>query len=498
MRFASLILVAASIVACAPPAEELPQDPVRPTSAPGERAAAFDAYLNDSVRRLEIPGLAVAIVEDGELYYAGAFGTTRLGEGEPLDVEHLFHFASVSKTFVATAIVQLVERGEVDLEAPVSTYLPYLPIEGEGITIRRMLDHTSGLPDVEDYAWDRPEEDPEAAERYVRSLGDERLLFEPGTSFRYSNLAFDILGDVIAKVSGMPFEAYVETQILEPLRMLDSTFLYPESDPERRTSGHVWREGPSVSSLYPYNRRHAPSSTLNASVVEMAHWAIANLNRGLYRDRRILRPESYDLLWERSAQATTEIDVGLAWFLTDYRGERMIYHDGGDTGFRSSLALLPDSGRGVILASNYDRTPIRELRAGLIELLAGELPAPVRRPGADAFAEVLDREGGEAAIAHYRELQRTASDRYALGPRQLNELGYYYLRVDDVERALTVFRANTELYPEEANCWDSLGEALLISGDREAGIAHYRKALEIDPRFENARRVLEELGVAIP
>lgn len=467
------------------------------TTAPHETASALDAYVNDAVRRLEIPGLAVAIVEGDAIYYTRAFGTPRLGSSEPLTVDHLFHFASVSKPFVATAIVQMVERGEVDLDAPVIDYLPYFPIGDRGVTIRRMLNHTSGMPDVADYEWERPESDEGAAERYVRSLGDRQLLFEPGKKFRYSNMAFDVLGDVIAKISGMSFERYVEAQILEPLRMHDSSFLYPATEPTLRTSGHVWAGAPVVSDVYPYNRRHAPSSTLNSSVVEMTHWAIANLNRGHFRDRHILRPESYDLLWGATAAAGDAIDVGLSWFVGEYRGERMIWHDGGDTGFTSTLALLPDSDRAVILASNYDRTPMRELRAGILEILAGEVPAPVRRRGAEAFADVLVTSGVEAALEHYRELQAEASDRYALGPSQLNGLGYYYLRNGEVERAIEVFRANVELYPEVANGWDSLGEALLVAGEREEGIRHYRKALALDPDFENPRRVLEELGVAL-
>ena len=107
------------------------------------------------------------------------------------------------------------------------------------ITIRQMLSHVSGMPDVEDYEWDKPQYDECALERYVRSLTDLSLIAAPGTKFRYSNMAYEILGDVIAKVSGESFEDYVKHHILEPLEMKISTLLVKQADPQLLTSPHV-------------------------------------------------------------------------------------------------------------------------------------------------------------------------------------------------------------------------------------------------------------------
>ena len=329
-------------------------------------------YLAEEVRSRGIPGLTAAVVLDGEVVYIGAFGVRRLGSGEALTPEHVFHFASVSKPFVATAIVQLVEQGRVSLDDAVTKYLPYFRLSDErfrDITIRQMLNHTSGMPDVEDYEWDRPQLDEGAAERYVRSIASERLLWAPGENWRYSNMAFDALGDVVAKVSGESFEAYVAANILEPLGMDRSSFIYPEIDETLMTSGHVG-EPPEVSGVYPYNRRHAPSSTLNSSVSQMTRWILVNLRRGELDGRRILRDASYDLLWTRTSETSRDgVQLGLGWFLGQREGQRTVFHSGGDTGFRSYILLLPEDAIGIVLASNWENTDTRALGLGILDIM---------------------------------------------------------------------------------------------------------------------------------
>lgn len=113
-----------------------------------------------------------------------------------------------------------------------------------------MLDHTSGMPDVPDYEWDRPQYDAGGAERYVRSMASEKLRWAPGDGWQYSNMAFDALGDLIAKVSGTSFEDYLRVNILEPLGMNGSSFIHPDIDEALRTTGHVG-DSPEQSDVYP-------------------------------------------------------------------------------------------------------------------------------------------------------------------------------------------------------------------------------------------------------
>jgi len=338
----------------------------------------IDTYLIEQVKAADIPGLAVAVVRNGSVIYSRAHGVRELGREEKLTSEHVFHFASVSKPFVATAVVQLAEAGKLKLSDAVVKHLPYFLLADErhrDITIQQMLNHTSGMPDVEDYQWDKPQLDDGAAERYVRTMVSERLLWAPGSDWAYSNMAFDVLGDLIAKVSGMSFEEYVRINILEPIGMNDSSFIYAEIDEAFRTTGHVG-DPARVSNVYPYNRRHAPSSTLNSSVVEMTRWMLVNLNRGELDGRRILRGESHDLLWTPTTEKPADtvpmphaLEMGLSWGLGEHAGHRTVFHGGRDTGFRSYVMLLPDDGIGIVLASNWEQTDIRALARSILDLI---------------------------------------------------------------------------------------------------------------------------------
>lgn len=328
--------------------------------------AALDPRIQEAMRTEHIPGLAVGIVHAGRLVYAKGFGVTR-PNGPAISPSTLFHIASMTKPFVATSVVQLANAGKVDLDAPVTRYLPYFRMADERartITVRQMLTHTSGMPDVSDYRWDHPENDAAALERYVRSLDTLRLLHDPGQGFRYSNMAYEVLGALVARVSGDSFEDYVEHHILAPLRMNGSTFFPDRAAPALLARPHT-RDSAGATvpvRFFPYNRAHSPSSNLLSSIEDLSHWAAANLNRGELAGRRILPATSYDVMWHPYASSaarfvpddTTAAAIGISWFLHPYRGHRLVYHGGGDDGFRSMIILVPDTQDAVIVLTNFD------------------------------------------------------------------------------------------------------------------------------------------------
>jgi CubicO group peptidase (beta-lactamase class C family) len=315
--------------------------------------------LERVIQEQTLPGFAIAVVEDNRVAYAAGFGVRNLDrKDDPITTRSLFHMASITKPFVATALMQLVNKGKIDLDAPVVKHLPYFRMADERyttITVRQLVSHTSGMPDVDDYEWDKPQYDDGALELYVRSLNALNLEFEPGERFRYSNIAFEILGDVIAKASGETFENYVQRHILEPLKMKDSTLLVRQADPRLLAWGHERLENgsPFPSKVYPYNRKHTPSSNLHANALDMARWVMVNLNRGELDGVRILEPSTYNLMWTPTVVRSTPARVcGISWFLGEYRGHKLVEHGGSDTGFRTGLALLPERKIGVVWMTN--------------------------------------------------------------------------------------------------------------------------------------------------
>lgn len=335
-----------------------------------------DTYLQtqiDTAKQSPVPGIAIAIVKGKQLVHVASFGVVNIQTNQALKPDNTFHVASVSKTFAATAILQLAERKKLRLDEKLIHYLPYFSMADQryrAITLRQILNHTSGMPDVEDYEWKKAVVDDGAAERWTRSLSTKKLLNTPGSAYHYSNMAYDILADVVAKVNGQSFEQYVKETILVPLQMARSSFLLSDIKPAWRTSPHTGVPL-QIGSVYPYNRMHAPSSTLNTNVIDLSHWLIANLNQGVYKTERILSEASV----AQMQTATFSIDsasgraMGLSWFIYPYRGVTLIHHDGADDGYVSTLYLIPSRQIGFVILFNSDEVDSYHIKNRVLDLL---------------------------------------------------------------------------------------------------------------------------------
>lgn len=351
---------------------------------------ALEAIVRDFAEQHRLPGVAAGVWRRGEVILRMGVGHQAGPGSPPIDGETVFHLASVTKPFLATAVMQLVQEGRMCLDCPLRRYLPYFSMEGPGaerITIRQILTHTAGTGDTNDFRWTSPEYDDGAVERYVRSLVPLRLDFAPGSSWRYSNRGFDVLADAIAKADGQPFEAAIQRRILTPLGMRRSTLLMTDIDSARMARGHR-RDGTAVG-FYPYNRRHAGSSTLHSTLDDMLRWAAANVGRGVIDQRRILPASAYDELWRpyRDIRATIAADtrragyvfpydsmaIGLSWFLPVERGRQLVYHSGGDPGFASNVLLSPSEEIGVVVLMNASGVDPRALSRALLDAARLEL-----------------------------------------------------------------------------------------------------------------------------
>lgn len=383
MRVGAVGIVAMAVASCRPAAPE-------PMARAG-MADSLAAVVERFAIKEQVAGLAVGVWHAGQVVYRGGFGTRGGGVGDPrVGPETIFHMASVTKPFVATAVMQLVEVGKVALDSTVTHYLPYFAMKdprARTITVRQVLTHTAGIGDVTDYRWPTPEYDDGALERYVRGLADSTLIAAPGEKWAYSNIGFEVLADLIAKVSGLSFEDYIQQRILTPLGMGKSTLLMTDIDSTLMAYGHTKDSAGAYRPVgyYPYNRRHAASSTLHSNVDDMLRWGAANLGRGALGDTRILAASGYDELWkpqrdmlpelaERARQAGVKLPfdsmaVGLSWFLPVRGGLHLVTHSGGDTGFRTDLLLVPAEQVAIVVLTNGDRTDPGALSAELLRVV---------------------------------------------------------------------------------------------------------------------------------
>jgi CubicO group peptidase (beta-lactamase class C family) len=344
-------------------------------------AQRIDANLSNLVQESGVVGMAFGVVLDHELVFASGYGQRELGEAGPITERSVFHWASVSKPFVAIAVMQLVERDKLALDDRLGVLLPYFRMADDRyqhITVRQLLTHTSGMPDVEDYEWDKPQFDDEALKRWALEQSGAELLFVPGTSREYSNLGFELLGLIVQEVSGVSFEQYMQQEIFQPLEMSESSFIANEIDPALRTTGHTGTPTRRAADAYPYNRRHAPSSTLNTNVVDMGRFTAAMLNHGALEGARIIGQDTLAMMW---SPAWTDPEdpgrrSGLGWNVgRRWGGLEMASHGGHDDGFRSFLAIVPEEGVAVFVVSNDDNAPVGPFILAALEVLFPEQAA---------------------------------------------------------------------------------------------------------------------------
>lgn len=462
----------------------------------------LDCVLGQIIARWDVPGLAVGIVKGDEIIYAKGFGVQSLDTRSPVTLDSVFAVQSVSKCFVATAIMQLVEAGKLDIDAPLVEYLPYFQMDDKRarqITIRQALSHTSGMPDLEDIEYvhlvTHPEYDEGAAERFVRGLAPRKLVADPGQRFSYSNIAYNVLGDLIAKVTGKSFETTLKEQILIPCGMPHSTFLPAGIPAHVLALPHLRSPEMSVNPIYPYHRADAPASFLHTTVVDMCHWGITSLNRGAYQGQRILSCAGYDRLWTAVARRGKQRpslyeEMGLGWTLGHFRDVRTVCHGGGGFGGTSFFLLLPDKNfAAVVLCNEESNAHLRAVRA-IADTLLDQQPQSHPVSWMVPVSRVLAEGGMAAAYASYAEIM-AREDEYYCGEDDLIDLSLQLITAGNIDLAIEVLGLNIQVFPEHVESYLQQAELYLHKGETLPARESLLKALLIEPGNVNAAELLE-------
>ena len=310
---------------------------------------AVDSIAKRGMESYNIPGLAIGVVSKDKVLVSKGYGLRNIEVGNNVDENTTFHTASVSKLFTAQAVVQLFYRQNRSLNSRLSEILPQLNFSSDlakTITVKQLLNHSSGLPDIRNYQWHNHYTSDKRLEEYFEAM---RLEVDsgPGTEYAYSNLGYNILAYVVQVLSNQLFEDYMQEYILQPAGMAQSDFRYFNTTEDNRASPHSLKKlGKKVyvRKVYPYSREHAGSSTLNASVEDLNRWMIRFLKE--------LRSGQYEEMLEPSIG--TYPYIGLGFQLGELDGFTKVGHYGGDRGFRSYLFMIPEKEMGFVILANCD------------------------------------------------------------------------------------------------------------------------------------------------
>ena len=324
--------------------------------------ALLDLWIEEQRAYRALPGLAIGVVHDQDLVWAEGYGVSDLATGAPVTPETVFRIGSITKLFTATAVMQLRDAGKLRLDDPVSAHLPWFtvksPFEGEPeITVRHLLTHTSGLPREAAFPYWTTHQFP-TREQIRQALPDQHAIFAPASKYKYSNLGMALLGEIVAAVSGEPWQDYLKTRVFGPLGMGESSAAPGDELRREMTTGYLRRtaDGGRETAGYYETRGLAPAANIVSSVRDLARFAALQFSSGANAgDRQILRAstlrEMHRPHWIRDDWSR---GLGLGFRVSRRNGKTFVSHGGWVAGHRSHLLLVPAEKLAVIVMTNAD------------------------------------------------------------------------------------------------------------------------------------------------
>jgi len=325
-----------------------------------------DDYVKERMRELHIPGLSIAVVKEGQIVKASGYGMANVETNSPATPETVYKTASLSKPFIAAAILLLTQEGKIGLEDQVNKYLDGAPKTWKEISIRHLLTHTSGIVrDPSDY---HPYNE-EAVDEVIKSVYPVPLSFQPCEKWLYSNVGYYVLAEIITKVSGKAWDEFIADYLFLPAHMTSSRTTSATEIVPRRASGYHQTENGMANAENWISVR--PSGAFLSTVLDLAKWdELLDLDSVLSRSNR-------KLMWTPATlNDKTLVDYGFGWYVDSFLGRARIHHDGQFPGFRSDFERFEDDKLTVIVLANLDNASLASLAIKIAGFYAPALATP--------------------------------------------------------------------------------------------------------------------------
>lgn len=437
---------------------------------------------------------SVLVAHEGEIIYKKGFGLADMEWNISNQIDTKFRIASVTKSFTAMLIMQLVAENKLDLQQPIRTYLPDYPKPNSDlITIHHLLTHTSGT--VRDYKNNIPINkypDRQHPERLIEEFSGLPLEFTPGERFSYSNSGYMVLGVIIETITGKAFETVLQEKILDPLGMKNTGVDKHRPLIKHRAKGYFKGFGDYFNADYIDMSNIPAVGNMYSTVEDMLLW-----DQALYSE--VLLPIKFmNLIF---TEYIPDHDYGghhgYGWELKERSiGNTIdkietIGHSGAVQGFCALFTRIPSSKSAIILLNNTRRAYLNAITTAVTGILYDKPYEFPKIPTAKFMSEVIAKEGIERGIAFYKE-HKDLPD-YYIDENELIVAGYRLLQAGNASDAAEVFKLSIEIFPERDNPYDSYAEALISLGNNEEAIKNYKKSLELNPKNNNAIEMLKKL-----
>jgi len=397
---------------------------------------------------------AIIVSIDKQLIYRNAFGQDHKNQQFSLTTPS--SIVSLSKGFTAMLIMMLAEEGKLTYDDPIINYLPELNSLLDGITIRHLLTHTSGIPDVDDLGIDNPRLTNATALKKLSKL--KSTFREPGKKYRYSATGYLLLATIVERISKKTFSDLLTQKILDPLEMNNTSL-----------SGRAVGMG-----------------GMRSTVDDLLKW-----EQSFYSEGLICQPTLVEAFIPFPVKEGTST-YGFGWNISPKDESKLIWNAGNTGEYGAFMGRVLPEGIAIIMLTEGD-TKKMEISDAIINIIKGRPYSLPTMPIVDKLYYQITRHGIEKAMEYYESLKTNDFKDYDFSEPQLNSLGYKLLDEGRYMEAIYVFRLNVGLYPNSSNVFYSLGEGYYRAGDRDKAVRCYEKALELDPANLESLRMLRRL-----
>ncbi|WP_294960411.1 serine hydrolase domain-containing protein [Sulfurimonas sp.] len=312
----------------------------------------IDTYIKKVQKKANIPAVSIGIIKDDSLVYKKSYS-----KDEKVSADSLFYIGSLTKSFTALAIMQLVEDGKINLDDPLKKYLPWFEIQNmqsvDKITIRTLLNQTSGFSTYEGLKnFDNWDSSSFTLEKTIRALKGVRLASKPSTTFQYSNINYQILGLVIQKITGLSYNDYIKENIFNKLDMKNSFASLKDIDAKQITQGHRLWFGEAIESDFPFSKVMLPAGYIISNVEDMSKYLIAQLNNGIYKKEQVFSPSMIKQIQTPSATVIKDkFHYAFGWFV-DTNNNISLSHMGSVPGYTSKVIMYPQEKLALVMLTN--------------------------------------------------------------------------------------------------------------------------------------------------
>jgi CubicO group peptidase (beta-lactamase class C family) len=477
-----------------------------------QRVAKIDSFLTLMAHHKLFNG-SILVAEKGKIVYKNSFGYSDRSRSISHSENTPFNLASLSKPFTSLAILQLAQKGKLKLDNLVVSHLPDFP--NKEISIRHLLNQTSGLPGLEtserDYIKSHPQEILANETVYAHLVASKQpLSFVPGSQWNYNNMNYLILALIVEKVSGNDFASYMQKNIFEAAGMKNTYVRTPEMPNTTRYNRPVmyetaFRNVDSLDHSRYQTYYHLGGITGSNNVVSTIQ-DLWSFDKALSDGKLVgqeLRATAFTPLTLSDGKifrmGSSTRSYGLGWNIYNSKTEplqKFVFHDGHIVGLSTAMHKNLTSDQTIILYDNMDNNPI-QLMISVSNIMLGIAPLKIRLTGSLAriYGEALVMKGIDFGAAKFNEL-RSDTLNYHLDESELNRLGYDFMNQPSdkfLPLSLEVFKLNTVLYLRSGNTYDSYANALEKAGKKEEAILMYKKSITLSPGNEDGKKALMKL-----